>query len=110
MRGKALKLFDEEQTRQEWFEQCEWTQLEIIAAPEITKHSNEGIVEFKAYYNLAGTAHILHERSKFMKLNTQWYYVAGQKKNPLIETSNKIGRNDACICGSGKKTKKCCGS
>ncbi|MBU3181702.1 SEC-C domain-containing protein [Clostridium psychrophilum] len=22
----------------------------------------------------------------------------------------KIGRNDLCICGSGKKYKKCCGS
>lgn len=24
-------------------------------------------------------------------------------------TSDKIGRNDPCICGSGKKYKKCCG-
>ncbi|MFH1749329.1 MAG: SEC-C metal-binding domain-containing protein, partial [bacterium] len=24
-------------------------------------------------------------------------------------TSNKVGRNDPCTCGSGKKYKKCCG-
>lgn len=24
--------------------------------------------------------------------------------------SSRIGRNDACPCGSGKKYKKCCGS
>jgi uncharacterized protein len=24
-------------------------------------------------------------------------------------TEPKIGRNDACSCGSGKKFKKCCG-
>jgi preprotein translocase subunit SecA len=24
--------------------------------------------------------------------------------------SNKVGRNDPCPCGSGKKYKKCCGS
>jgi hypothetical protein len=27
-----------------------------------------------------------------------------------IRTSPKIGRNDPCSCGSGKKYKKCCGS
>ena len=26
-----------------------------------------------------------------------------------IKTQNKIGRNDPCHCGSGKKYKKCCG-
>jgi len=25
-----------------------------------------------------------------------------------IAVSNKVGRNDPCICGSGKKHKKCC--
>jgi SEC-C motif-containing protein len=110
MRNKALKLFDPDKTKEEWFEKCEWTKLEIIDAPEAGKHAKEGIVEFKAYYNFEGAEHILHERSKFMKLDNQWYYIAGQKKNPAIETTNKIGRNDDCICGSGKKYKKCCGS
>ena len=27
-----------------------------------------------------------------------------------FETSKKIGRNDKCPCGSGKKYKHCCGS
>jgi uncharacterized protein YecA (UPF0149 family) len=26
-----------------------------------------------------------------------------------VRTSPKIGRNDPCSCGSGKKFKKCCG-
>jgi SWIM/SEC-C metal-binding protein len=26
-----------------------------------------------------------------------------------IKSGNKIGRNDPCPCGSGKKYKKCCG-
>jgi len=29
--------------------------------------------------------------------------------NPPIKEDVKIGRNDPCICGSGKKYKKCCG-
>lgn len=30
-------------------------------------------------------------------------------KRSKIATSNKVGRNDVCPCGSGKKYKKCCG-
>ena len=29
---------------------------------------------------------------------------------PIVEHSPKIGRNEPCPCGSGKKYKKCCGS
>ena len=33
-----------------------------------------------------------------------------EKKNqPYIKTEPKVGRNDPCPCGSGKKYKKCCG-
>jgi hypothetical protein len=28
---------------------------------------------------------------------------------PVVAASQKIGRNDPCPCGSGKKFKKCCG-
>ena len=28
---------------------------------------------------------------------------------PVTRTATKVGRNDPCICGSGKKYKKCCG-
>lgn len=28
---------------------------------------------------------------------------------PVVRTAPKIGRNDSCSCGSGKKFKKCCG-
>lgn len=32
-----------------------------------------------------------------------------QKKSNTIVKDKKIGRNDPCPCGSGKKYKKCCG-
>ena len=28
---------------------------------------------------------------------------------PSFTSANKVGRNDPCPCGSGKKYKKCCG-
>ena len=31
------------------------------------------------------------------------------KKQPIRRSADKVGRNDPCPCGSGKKYKKCCG-
>jgi preprotein translocase subunit SecA len=33
----------------------------------------------------------------------------GKEKPKTVHKDKKIGRNDPCICGSGKKYKKCCG-
>ena len=32
------------------------------------------------------------------------------KKQPVKRSTQKVGRNDPCPCGSGKKYKKCCGA
>lgn len=37
-------------------------------------------------------------------------YDAFAPQQPLVRLAPKIGRNDPCTCGSGKKYKKCCGS
>jgi hypothetical protein len=34
----------------------------------------------------------------------------GTKLGPVVRDSPKVGRNDPCACGSGKKFKKCCGA
>ena len=31
------------------------------------------------------------------------------RESTIVRNENKVGRNDACPCGSGKKYKKCCG-
>ncbi|MCA9049860.1 MAG: SEC-C domain-containing protein [Planctomycetaceae bacterium] len=38
-------------------------------------------------------------------------YEAGSEKravDPIVNAQPKVGRNDPCPCGSGKKYKKCC--
>jgi len=47
----------------------------------------------------------------------QVYKIAGTtggdgtlKKKPVVNKEAKVGRNDPCPCGSGKKYKKCCGA
>ena len=36
--------------------------------------------------------------------------IEDEENKPEIDLSQKIGRNDPCPCGSGKKFKKCCGA
>jgi preprotein translocase subunit SecA len=33
----------------------------------------------------------------------------GYKESKIVRNDSKVGRNDLCPCGSGKKYKKCCG-
>ena len=35
---------------------------------------------------------------------------APQQPVAAVRAGNKVGRNDPCPCGSGKKYKKCCGA
>ena len=37
------------------------------------------------------------------------YYLEQKKSHTIVRNESKIGRNDPCPCGSGKKYKKCCG-
>ncbi|MFY9327767.1 MAG: SEC-C metal-binding domain-containing protein [Georgfuchsia sp.] len=37
--------------------------------------------------------------------------IGGSRESvPVVRGGPKIGRNDPCPCGSGKKFKKCCGA
>ena len=36
--------------------------------------------------------------------------IEDNENKPQFDTTKKIGRNDPCPCGSGKKYKKCCGA
>lgn len=38
-----------------------------------------------------------------------WNFDTEMSQTPFVRISPKIGRNDPCPCGSGKKYKKCCG-
>lgn len=45
------------------------------------------------------------KKELFMSVVSDW----GIEKKQTPKTQKKIGRNDPCPCGSGKKYKKCCG-
>ena len=68
----------------------------------------------KLYYNMiAAKADWLYELPQWDTLlseekRKQLY--KEQKRSTTVVKDSKIGRNDLCPCGSGKKYKKCCGA
>ena len=51
----------------------------------------------------------LPQWEKIFDENTRKRLYKEQKNSGTIRKEKKIGRNDPCPCGSGKKYKKCCG-
>ena len=67
----------------------------------------------KLYYNMvAAKADWLYELPQWDNLlsveKRQELYKA-QKRSMIVVKGKKIGRNEPCPCGSGKKYKQCCG-
>lgn len=68
----------------------------------------------KLYYNMVeAKADWLYELEAWDTLLTEERrkeLYREQKKSGTIVKEKKVGRNDPCPCGSGKKYKKCCGA
>ena len=82
---KAIQeQFDEEASRA-WSDAARWHGLEVIC-----NH---------------------HEVATFVKDRSGWKFEDGDLvgETPTVREEPKVGRNDPCPCGSGKKYKKCCG-
>jgi SEC-C motif domain protein len=94
-----------------WSKQSEWQGLEILSADKGGANDDTGTVEFVARYKIKGMNVSHHERAQFRKHAGKWVFVDGEEvaPPPMHRDEPRIGRNDPCPCGSGKKYKKCCG-
>ena len=94
-----------------WSKKAEWKGLEIVSTEAGGPTDDRGKVEFVARFELGGVAQVHHERADFARQNGRWYFVDGEQigQKPVVREGPRIGRNDPCTCGSGKKYKKCCG-
>jgi len=88
--------------------------VEPINLEELTEDTEIKLnVDFeKLYYNM------LDAKADWLYNLPQWDDVLDEERRTEIRkeynksriaVSNKVGRNDPCPCGSGKKYKKCCG-
>jgi len=107
---KTRETLDANATRS-WSTRAEWQKLEILSTTGGGPDDTEGTVEFIAHYNEKEQRRHHHEIGKFKKYRGKWYYDDGELPAPkqVVRETPKIGRNDPCPCGSGKKYKKCCG-
>jgi len=83
---------------------------------ETIKSTDELVLDVnleKLYFNM------LDAKAEYLYTLPQWDGIFSPEKRKEIQkqyrdsvtvrNENKIGRNDPCTCGSGKKYKKCCG-
>jgi SEC-C motif-containing protein len=105
------EVFNKEEALK-WADSSEWMGLEIKKTQKGEPNDSTGVVEFVAHYKdkASGTELHHHETSLFNKQNGEWKFKEGQihGAQPVKRLEPKIGRNDPCSCGSGKKFKKCC--
>jgi SEC-C motif-containing protein len=96
---------------QAWSANSEWHGLEILSTEGGGPDDQEGMVEFVAHYSQGENKYDHRERAHFKREEGAWYFLDGKVAGhePFIRPTPKIGRNDPCSCGSGKKYKKCCG-
>ena len=96
---------------QQWANNSEWLKLEIVDTGGGGKDDETGTVEFIASFRQKDITHAHHELAQFSRHDGNWYYVDGKIVTPgtVRKEGPKVGRNDPCPCGSGKKYKKCCG-
>ena len=98
------------QATEDWSKSSTWHGLKILRTEKGLASDEEGIVEFEATYTRKQIRDVHHETGYFKKINGEWLYSVGQlKTTTVVREGEKVGRNDPCPCGSGKKYKKCCG-
>ena len=86
-----------------------WTRL-VIHSHESGARPDTAFVDFTAYYLEEGHEHPLHEKGEFQRVDGTWFYARAVRQGaaPIRASQAKVGRNDPCPCGSGKKYKQCC--
>ena len=90
----------------------DWCGLEIVRTEQGREGDDEGVVEFVATALMGQRLCPLRESSRFVREAGSWLYLSGDRTGEGKQgkgSTGKVGRNDPCPCGSGKKWKKCCG-
>ena len=87
----------------------QWTKL-VVHAHETGNDPDKAFVDFSAYGTEDKVEKVLHEKAEFLRVNGAWLYNREARLGPAPYKAQapKVGRNEPCPCGSGKKYKHCC--
>ncbi len=107
---RARKDHDDDAVRR-WSKESEWLGFEIVSARGGGEADARGTVEFIARFKAGGEEQVHHEKAEFARVDGRWTFVDGKlvAGAPVVREAPKVGRNDPCPCGSGKKYKQCHG-
>jgi SEC-C motif domain protein len=88
----------------------QWTKLIVHAHETSADQPDKAFVDFSAYGTEEGVEKVLHEKAEFLRIDGQWLYNREARLGPAPYKASapKVGRNEPCPCGSGKKYKQCC--
>ncbi len=88
----------------------DWSRL-VIHSHEAGSSPDTAFVDFTAYFREGDKEQAHHEKGAFQRIDGAWFYTHAVRMGPapIKSTQAKVGRNDPCPCGSGKKSKHCCG-
>ena len=107
--GEKIAEIDRKAT-EDWSNKSVWHGLKVLRTEKGGENDDEGIVEFEATYTQKNIRDVHHEIGGFKKINGEWFYSEGMiRPTTVVREGKKIGRNEPCPCGSGKKYKNCCG-
>ncbi len=85
--------------------------MEIVNSVLAKNYSQEELLKrYKRRYlnnKIISSTTVLYRSNAF---SSTLGIIEDNENKPQIDTTQKIGRNDPCPCGSGKKYKKCCGA
>ena len=97
---------------EDWSKNSKWLGMKILQKLKGEAADPDGQIAFHVQYEAEGKVNDHYELSQFEKEDGDWRFVDAQglKQGPMVRTEPKVGRNDACSCGSGKKFKKCHGA
>jgi SEC-C motif-containing protein len=101
---------------EDWSKNSEWRGLKVVQVEAGKAEDTQGTIAFCATYRAKSgenTEEQEHwEQALFEKEGGQWKFLdaRGIQTGPYRRAEPKVGRNDPCSCGSGKKFKKCHGA
>lgn len=106
---EVLKDFNRAEVEQ-FLSETTWDGLDVRTTALGGINDQTGEVEYVFKFTYQGEARFQHEKAFFVRENGAWIYKDSEigPKAPPVHVA-RIGRNDPCTCGSGKKYKKCCG-
>lgn len=106
---RSPNKFSERSVRK-WSRESTWHGLEVRETSKGQEADETGTVEFVAHYTMDGQRLKHEETASFHRHDGRWCFLDGEyvAPEPMVRAEAKVGRNEKCPCGSGKKYKRCC--